>query len=258
MNSFSHTDLHDNSLNSLEEPLHLNLLRESGLSVVIGTRNESECIEKVVKDYASVLSKIPSDTELVIADYSEDDTLDRAMAAGKTCSLKVVPLRVNRPGRGFALRYGVKHAKYNLFCLADGDGSHNPRYIPRLLEAYVSGSIVMASRFPPLGWSDEHTFFHYYGNRIAVAAVNLLFRANVSDVTNGFGIMSKDVWNSLGLDSDNWSFDTQIICRALKNGIRIIEIPSFEPKRAGGIAKLSLLDALWRIAGRVFLERITR
>jgi hypothetical protein len=66
------------------------------------------------------------------------------------------------------------------------------------------------------------------------------------------------VWNRLGLDSDSWSFDTQIICRALKRGIRIVEIPYFEPKRTGGRAKLNLLDALWRIAGRVFLERITR
>jgi hypothetical protein len=145
-----------------------------------------------------------------------------------------------------------------MICLADGDGSHDPRYIHRLLEAYVPGSVVMASRFPPLGWSDEHTFFHYCGNRIAVATVNLLFHANVSDVTNGFGIMSRDVWNRLGLDSDSWSFDTQIICRALKRGIRIIEIPTFEPKRLGGQAKLGLLDAAWRIGGRVFLERITR
>ena len=236
----------------------MNLPREHELSVVIGTRNESSCIGKVVEDYASVLSKIPFNTELVIVDHSEDDTLEQAMAAAKRCSLAAVPLRVKRPGRGFALRAGVEHARYDLVCLADGDGSHDPRYIPRLLEAYRPGSIVMASRFPPLGWSDEHTFFHYYGNRIAVATVNLLFRANVSDVTNGFGIMSRSVWDSLSLDSDNWSFDAQIICRALKRGIPIIEIPSFEPKRLGGRAKLNLLDALWRIAGRVFLERITR
>lgn len=235
----------------------MNLLTHQGLSVVMGTRNESESIVKVVEHYSSVLSKATLNTELIIVDYSEDNTLELVVMAAKKCALKVVPLRVKRPGRGFALRFGVEHAKYDMICLADGDGSHDPRYIPRLVEAYEPGCIVMASRFPPLGWSDEHTFFHYFGNRIAVATVNLLFRANVSDVTNGFGIMSRDVWNRLGLDSHNWSFDTQIICRALKRGIRIVEIPSFEPKRVGGRAKLNLLDALWRIAGRVFLERIT-
>jgi len=229
----------------------------SGLSVVMATMNESESIEKVIEAYASVLSKIPFVTELIIVDYSEDDTLDRAMAARRG-SLEVVSLSMRRPGRGYALRLGVKHAKYDMICLADGDGSHDARYIPRMLKAYVPGSIVMASRFPPLGWSEEHSFFHYYGNRIAVATVNFLFRAKVTDITNGFGIMSKDVWNRLSLDSDHWSFDTQIICRALKRGIRIIEIPSFEPKRSGGRAKLNILDAAWRIAGRVLLERITR
>jgi len=230
----------------------------SGLSVVMATRNESECIEKVVEAYALVLLKVPFDTELIIADYSEDDTLDRAMAVAKRSSLKVVPLHVKRPGRGYALRFGVKHARYDMICLADGDGSHDPRYIPRLLEAYVPDAIVMASRFPPLGWSGEHSFFHYCGNKIAVATVNLLFHAKVTDITNGFGVMSREIWDRLSLNSDHWSFDAQIICRALKRGIRIIEIPSFEPKRAGGRAKLNLLDTFWRIAGRVLLERITQ
>lgn len=230
----------------------------TGLSVVMATRNEAKCIEKVVENFASVLSKLPLKTELIVADYSEDDTLDRAMATAKRCSLDVVPLDVKRPGRGYALRLGVEQASYDLICLVDGDGSHDPRYIPRLLQAHKPGFIAVASRFPPLGWSDEHTFSHYYGNRIAVATVNLLFRANVSDITNGFCIMSKKVWNCLDLDSDHWSFDAQIVCRALKRGVRIIEIPCFEPKRMGGRAKLNLLDAFWRIGGRVFLERITR
>lgn len=70
--------------------------------------------------------------------------------------------------------------------------------------------------------------------------------------------MGKRVWRCLSVDSDHWSLDAQIICRALKRGVEIIEIPSFEPKRKGGKAKLNLVDALWRIGGRVFLERITR
>lgn len=229
----------------------------TGLSVVMATRNEAECIKRVVEDYASVLSKIPLKTELVVADYSEDGTLDRAMAAAKGCSMKAVPLDVDHPGRGYALRLGVKQASYDLICLVDGDGSHDPRYIPKLLEAHKPGCIAMASRFPPLGWSEEHTFFHYYGNRIAVATANLLFGAKVSDITNGFCIMDKNVWDCLGLDSDRWSFDAQIVCRALKRGVPIIEIPSFEPKRRGGRAKLNLVDAFWRIGARVLLERIT-
>jgi len=38
----------------------------------------------------------------------------------------------------------------------------------------------------------------------------------------------------------DWSFDAQIICRALKRGVDIIEIPYYEPKRQGGRAGLKL------------------
>lgn len=229
----------------------------TGLSLIMATRNESRCIEKIVREVASVLSKIPLETELVVADFSEDDTLDVAMATAESCLMKAVPLGVNRSGRGYALRVGVEKASYDLICLLDGDGNHDPRYIPRLLEAHKPGCIAMASRFPPLGWSEEHTFFHYYGNRIAVATVNLLFRANVSDITNGFYVMNKEVWDRLDLDSDYWSFDAQVVCRALKREVGIIEIPYLEPKRKGGRAHLNLIEAFWRIGGRVFFERVT-
>jgi len=228
-----------------------------GLSLIMATRNESKCIVEIVRKLALVLSKLPLDTELIVADYSEDDTLELAVATGKSYSLKTIPLEVRRPGRGYALRTGVEAACFDLICLIDGDGNHDPRYIPKLLKAHKPGCIVAPTRFPPLGWSEEHTFLHYFGNRLAVTSVNLLFGAKVSDITNGFYIMSKKVWNCLSPDSDHWSFDAQIICRALKRGVGIIEIPYYEPKRKGGRASLNLVTAFWRIGGRVFLESMT-
>ena len=229
----------------------------SRLSVVIGTRNESQNIRQVVRSYASILPTVASTSELVIADYSNDNTLREAVAEAQEWSLRCIPIKIHRPGRGYAIRVGVAHAANDLFCLSDGDCSHNPKYIPRMLDVYVPGSVVLASRFPPMGWSEEHSFSHYYGNRIAVATVNLLFRTHLTDVTNGFAIMDKTVWGRLDLDSDHWSFDTQIITRAAKRGVQIIEVPSFEHRRNGGNAKLGILDAAWRIGGRVFVERLT-
>ena len=228
-----------------------------GLSLVMATRNESECIVEIVRKLAAVLSRLPLDTELVVADYSEDDTLELAVETGECCSLRIVPLEIGRPGRGYALRMGIEAASFDLFCLIDGDGNHDPKYIPRLLEAYRPGCIVAPTRFPPLGWSEEHTFSHYFGNRLAVISVNLLFRAKVSDITNGFYLLSKKVWNCLSPDSDHWSLDAQIICRALKRGVGIIEIPYYEPKRKSGRASLNLATAFWRIGGRVLLESMT-
>lgn len=229
----------------------------NGLSLVMATRNESECIVEIIRKLDSILSKLPLNTELIIADYSEDDTLELAVAAGKSCSLKIVPLKVGRPGRGYAVKKGVEVACFDLICLIDGDGNHDPKYIPRLLEAYKQGCIVSPTRFPPLGWSEEHTFFHYFGNRLVVTTFNLLFGSNVSDITNGFYLMSRTVWDCIHPDSSHWSLDTQIICRALKRGIDVIEIPYYEPKRQGGRASLKLSNVFWRIGGRIFLEWLT-
>lgn len=229
----------------------------NGLSLVMATRNEAESIAEIIRGLSLVLNKLPLKSEVIVADFSEDDTLGVAMSAGEKYSVKVVPLEVKRRGRGFAVRKGVSLANYNLVCMIDGDGNHDPRYLPKLLEAYKPNSIVAATRFPPLGWSEEHTITHYIGNRIAVTVVNILFWSNVTDITNGYYLFSKPVWDSLNPDSDNWSLDAQIICRALKRGVDVKEIAYFEPKRQGGRANLKLGTALWRIGLRVFLERMT-
>lgn len=227
------------------------------LSLVIATRNESENIVEIIKKLSVVLSRLPLRTEIVVADFSEDSTIELAVSAAESCSIKVIPIKLDSPGRGYAVRKGVDSSSSNLICILDGDGNHDPKYIPKMLEVYKPGSIVSPSRFPPFGWSEEHTFLHYFGNRIVVTSFNILFGSHISDITNGFYLMSRKVWKVLNPNSDNWSLDAQIMCRALKRGVDIIEIPYYEPKRKGGRASLNLVTAFWRIGGRVLLESMT-
>jgi glycosyltransferase involved in cell wall biosynthesis len=230
----------------------------NGLSLVMATRNESESISEIIRDLGLVLSRLPLKSELIVADFSEDHTLSVAITAGKEYSVKVVPFKIKRRGRGYAVRKGIEIAKYDLICLIDGDGNHDPKFIPKMLEAYRQGCIIAPTRFPPLGWSEEHTFLHYFGNRLAAFSFNLVFGGKVTDITNGYYLFSRDVWNILDPNSDHWSLDMQILCRALKRGVEITEIAYFEPKRKGGKANLNLLTAFWRVGGRLLLESVTQ
>jgi len=83
-----------------------------------------------------------------------------------------------------------------------------------------------------------------------------LFSGRLTDTQNGFGAMTKEVWEKLELDSDEWTFETQMFCRALKRGISIKEIPSIERKRMGGRAKLRVIDVAWKMALMVLKERV--
>lgn len=65
------------------ESMEGDLMMGSGLSVVMATRNEFECIEKVTGAYASVLLKMPFHAWLIVAGCSEDNTLDKTIAAAK-------------------------------------------------------------------------------------------------------------------------------------------------------------------------------
>ncbi len=236
-------------------------MRVKKVSIVMPTRNESENINIVLRLISKAISGLPYDFEVIIPDYSDDETPHLARKAAEKYGLNLQVIDVDKPGRGYAMIMGVNHATGDAYILMDADISHDPKVIPRFLEEFEKGDveIVSASRFPPIGWSEEHTFFHYWGNRFSTFGINMLFaghgRLKLTDTENGYCLFSKRAWDIISLDAPGWTFEAQMFCRILKYRIPIREIKSLEKKRYGNYAKLKVMKVIWKIAARVILER---
>src|SRR5262245_44425728 len=118
------------------------MIGERGTLVVIPAFNESACIEAVV---AEVRGEMPLVDVLVVDDGSTDDTAVRAAAAGA----RVARLAYNL-GVGGAMRLGYRYGRdhgYDVVVQLDGDGQHDPRYIPKLLDALAEADVVIGGRF---------------------------------------------------------------------------------------------------------------
>lgn len=214
------------------------------VSVVIPTKNEEEsigiCIEKIQK----VFSELQLDGEIIVADNSTDSTPEIARKLGVKV---IVP---DRPGYGYAYRFGFEHASGDYIIMGDGDNTYDFDDIPRLLEPLKSGEadLVMGSRFKgeikrgAMPW-----LHHYIGNHLLTWCVNKTNGAAISDCHSGFRAFTRSAYERMALKTDGMEFASEMVMRALLAGLRVTEIPiTYYPRAKGAEPNLKSFSDGWR------------
>ena len=220
------------------------------VTAVIPAKNEEEGIEKIIKNVSRFVDEV-----LVVDGHSKDKTRQIA----KECGAKVV--LDGGKGKGDGIRTGIRKAKGDIIVFIDADGSHNPKDIPKLIKPIKNekADLVVASRAK--GGSDEirldlDGLFRQIGSEIAAILVNFRWRANLTDIQNGFRAIRKKTALALKLESDGFEIEEEMIMKCLKRGVRIMEVAGHEYQRRWGVSKLPTTQA-WRFLLRLFKELLT-
>jgi hypothetical protein len=138
--------------------------------------------------------------------------------------------------------------------MLDADGSMDPDEIERFVNALQEGlEFVKGSRFARGGGTTDMSMIRKLGNGALRAAVNRLYRTNLSDLCYGFIAFRRDRLSQLRLKGDGFEIETEMIVRALTASLRIGEVPSYESPRRYGKSNLHA----WR-DGRRALRTLIR
>ena len=122
---------------------------ELDVTIIIPAYHEAEIIADVIGRVRLTMDGLNRSYEiLVIDDGSKDDTAIRAKNAGA----RVISHPYNI-GNGAAVKTGIRQAKGTVLVMMDGDGQHNPEYIPQLLEKIGQYDMVVGAR---TGDSESH------------------------------------------------------------------------------------------------------
>ena len=152
------------------------------LLILIPAFNEEGAVGGVVEEVRAVLPEVPV---LVVDDCSEDATRQVARLAGAD----ILPLPYHL-GLGGCVQAGYKLAfelGYDFVIRVDGDGQHDPRDIPVLLDALQREGceMVIGSRF--LNGAGEHSgFLRGLGIVFFRAVLRPILGKPVRDPTSGF------------------------------------------------------------------------
>lgn len=148
--------------------------------IVVPALNEASSIGEVV---AEVRGELPGVDVLVVDDGSSDDTAAVAKAAGAA----VARLPYNL-GVGGAMRLGYRYARdhgYDVAIQVDADGQHDPRYVPKLVDALGEADLVIGARFAGEGEYQARGPRRWAMTMLSVV-LSRLAHTKLTDTTSGF------------------------------------------------------------------------
>jgi glycosyltransferase involved in cell wall biosynthesis len=227
------------------------MLRGHRVSVLIPCLNEAENLQYV-------LPKIPSWVhEVVIID---DHCTDNTVEVARELMPDVVIATNHRPGgKGNALRTGMEAASGDMLVQVDADGSEDPAEINAFIGALLTGAdYAKGSRFIQGGGTSDMPALRKWGNWALTGLARLLFRGTkFTDLCYGYNAYWARVAPIL-LDARGFEIETVMNLRAVRAGLRISEVPSFEAERIHGEGKLVTFPDGWRVLRAIFRERLSR
>jgi glycosyltransferase involved in cell wall biosynthesis len=216
------------------------------LTVVIPAKNEAD-------NLPMVLPRIPSWVhEVVLVDgYSTDNTA--AVARALRPDIHVVTQQGK--GKGAALRTGFAAATGDIIVMLDADGSTDPAEIPAFVGMLLAGSdFAKGSRFLQGGGTSDMPLYRRMGNWGLTMLVKQLFGGQYTDLCYGYNAFWADAVRRLNLDGDGFEIETEMNVRALRAGLKIAEVPSFEAERIHGNSNLRTIPDGFRVLRTILRE----
>jgi glycosyltransferase involved in cell wall biosynthesis len=213
-------------------------------TVIVPTYNERENIEDLVNQ----LLDLPVDLQVIVVDDNSPDgtgELADQLAADSEGRVHVI----HRPGKlglGTAYLAGFRKAlagEADYIFTMDADFSHNPRYIPAMLEEAEGGyDVVIGSRYVPDGGAEGSTLPRILLSWGANAFARTTLGLRAHDTTAGFRCYRREVLESIDLNairSCGYSFLIEILYMAQRRGWRVGEVPITFHNRQLGQSKIS-------------------
>ena len=221
--------------------------------VVIPTYNECENIEKIAE---AVLGQSADLHITIVDDNSPDGTGKIADALSVRDERVHVIHRQGKMGLGSAYIAGIKYALQQgaqyIFEM-DADFSHDPAYIPGLLEAARATDVVVGSRYVSGGGTENWGLVRQLISRGGSLYARVILGMPIWDLTGGFNCWRRDVLVAVDLDavtSNGYAFQIEMKYRAFRRGFRLVEVPIVFVDRRVGESKMSgsiVREALWKV-----------
>ncbi len=234
----------------------------SGTTVVqIATFNEAAVISQLLQAIHAI---VPHAQILVIDDNSPDGTAKIVAQQAKEKECIHLLLRTDRRGLGTATLEGIQFAQQRgaeIVIHLDGDLSHNPADLPRLLEALTPTNeepfdIAIGSRKIPggntVGWSVKRHVISW----LVCWFTRVVLRVPIRDGSSGFRAIRMQCITNIDLTNlvSGYAFFEDFLWRAHRSGARMTEVPitftdrTFGESKANGIEMIRGACDLIRLA----------
>ena len=230
--------------------------------LVLPTYDEAGNIERIVE---AVLAKLPPTARVLIVDDNSPDGTGEIADRIAAREQRVATIhRPRKEGLGPAYIEGFRRALADgaeLVLEMDADFSHDPAYLPRLLEAASRADLVIGSRYVAGGGVTDWGVARRLISRGGSAYARFVLGLSVRDLTGGFKCFRREVLEAIDLDSirsRGYAFQVETTYRAIRRGFDVVEVPIVFRDRRVGSSKMGrsiVTEAIWRTPALRFTRR---
>jgi glycosyltransferase involved in cell wall biosynthesis len=215
------------------------------VSIVFPALNEEAAIARCVTQATGTLARTGLRGEVVVVD---NGSTDRTAEVARRAGARVV--REPRPGYGAACLRGLQEARGECVLLLDADGTYPVEMVGEFVRALCDdgADVVLGNRFGGLMERGSMPLLNrYVGNPILSRMTRALFRAPLKDIHCGMRGIRRGRVAALDLRMPGMEFATEMVVKALDQGLRIRELSiAYRPRL--GPSKLRRLRDAWRHA----------
>lgn len=168
------------------------------------------------------------DWKIVIADNnSTDRTANIAKDLEKNSSGKIIYKSISRKGKGLAIKDSWQSFDSDFYVFMDADLATDLSALPSLMKELGNGNdLVIGSRFAK-GASAKRPFVRKITSKVFSLITRAMFGLKIKDYPCGFKGANKNVIKNIlpMVKNDQFFFDTELVIRSAKKGLKIKEIP---------------------------------
>jgi glycosyltransferase involved in cell wall biosynthesis len=209
------------------------------IAVLLPCYNEEAAIVETIAGFRSAL---PEAAIYVFDNNSRDRTVELARSAG------AVVRSEKQQGKGHVVRRMFADVDADIYIMADGDLTYDPKAAPEMVRMLVDEQLDMVVGTRQHEAKEAYRGGHVLGNRLFTGLLSGLFGRSFTDIFSGYRVFSRRFVKSFPVLSGGFEIETEISVHALELRMPVGELETaYGARPEGSTSKLSTYRDGWRI-----------
>ena len=215
----------------------------SFLSIIIPVYNEEKYIGHLIYKILKEMGNLNYKYEIIIVNDGSTDNTEKILDKFKN---KVKVFHKENEGKGSAVKLGIHQSNGEYILIQDGDLEYNPKDYGKMFNKVRENNVIIGSRTLNLSKKLKgQALGPWLFNKLLSKIYYKFFNKVITDSLSGYKIYPTKFLKSITIDTNGFETDHELICKAIKQKIDIVEVAvEYKPRTKKEGKKINSLDAL--------------